>query len=206
MKFLFDLFPVILFFAMFKWGESNPEAALALSDRYLSALIAGGTTTLQQAPILLATAIAIVGTAAQILYLLARGKKVEPMLWISLAIIVVFGGATIYFHNETFIMWKPTVLYWLFAAVLLGSQVLFRQNLIRKMMEKQIALPTEVWHKLNLSWAAFFITMGLINLYVAYSYSASFWVNFKLFGFTGLMLAFVIAQSLMLSKYVKDPQ
>src|SRR5690606_29832005 len=89
MKFLFDLFPVILFFAMFKWGEGNPEAALALSDRYLSALIAGGSTTLQQAPILLATAVAILATVAQILYLIARGRRIEPMLWISLGVIAV---------------------------------------------------------------------------------------------------------------------
>ncbi|HVL76204.1 MAG TPA: septation protein A [Noviherbaspirillum sp.] len=204
MKFLFDLFPVILFFAMFKWGESNPEAALALSDRYLSALIAGGGATVEQAPILLATAVAILATAAQILYLVARGKKVESMLWISLAIIAVFGGATIYFHNETFIMWKPTVLYWLFAGVLLGAQALFGRNLIRQMLEKQVALPGPVWHRLNLSWAAFFVAMGLVNLYVAYSFSQSTWVNFKMFGFTGLMLAFVIAQSMMLSKYIKE--
>jgi len=206
MKFLFDLFPVILFFAMFKWGENNPDAALALSDRYLSGLIAGGSATLQQAPILLATAVAILATVAQILYLVARGRKIEPMLWVSLGVIAVFGGATIYFHNETFIMWKPTVLYWVFAAALLGSQILFGRNLIRQLMEKQIALPGGVWHRLNLSWAAFFIAMGLINLYVAYSFSPSTWVNFKLFGFTGLMLAFVVAQSLMLSKYIKDPQ
>ena len=206
MKFLFDLFPVILFFVMFKWGESNPEAALALSDRYLSALIAGGSATLQQAPILLATAIAILATIAQIVYVLARGRKVDSMLWVSLGVITVFGGATIYFHNETFIMWKPTVLYWLFASVLLGSQILFRRNLIRQLMEKQIALPGSVWHRLNLSWAAFFVAMGLINLYVAYTFSQSTWVNFKLFGFTGLMVAFVVVQSLMLSRYVKDPQ
>lgn len=204
MKFLFDLFPVILFFVMFKWGESNPEAALALSDRYLSALIADGSATLQQAPILLATAVAILATVAQIAYLVVRGKKVEPMLWISLAIIAVFGGATIYFHNETFIMWKPTVLYWLFAGALLFSQLVFDRNLIRQMMEKQIALPGAVWHRLNLSWAAFFTAMGLINLYVAYSFSQSTWVNFKLFGFTGLMLAFVIAQSMLLSKHIKE--
>jgi len=206
MKFLFDLFPVILFFVMFKWGENNPDAALALSDRYLSGLIADGTSTLTQAPILLATAIAIIATALQILYLLARRKKVEPMLWVSAGIIALFGGATIYFHNETFIMWKPTVLYRLFAAVLLGAQILFRKNLIRQMMEKQIELPANVWHRLNLSWAAFFTAMGLVNLYVAYSFSQSTWVNFKLFGFTGLMVAFIIGQSLLLSKYIKDPQ
>jgi intracellular septation protein len=204
MKFLFDLFPVILFFGMFKWGESNPAAAQALSDQYLSMLIAGGSASASQAPILLATAIAIVATMGQIAYLVVRGKKIEPMLWLSLAIIAVFGGATIYFNNETFIKWKPTVLYWLFGAVLLGSQAFFRKNLIRMMMEKQIALPGEVWHKLNLSWAAFFAAMGLINLYVVYTFSTGTWVNFKLFGFTGLMLVFIIGQSLLLSKHIKD--
>ena len=198
MKFLFDLFPVILFFVMFKWGENNPDAALALSDRYLSGLIADGTSTLTQAPILLATAIAIIATALQILYLLARRKKVEPMLWVSAGIIALFGGATIYFHNETFIMWKPTVL--------LGAQILCRKDVTRQLMEKQCEVPTTVWHRLNLSWAAFFTAMGLVNLYVAYSFSQSTWVNFKLFGFTGLMVAFIIGQSLLLSKYIKDPQ
>ncbi|HEY4541848.1 MAG TPA: septation protein IspZ, partial [Noviherbaspirillum sp.] len=91
-------------------------------------------------------------------------------------------------------------------AVLLGAQILFRKNLIRQMMEKQIELPANVWHRLNLSWAAFFTAMGLVNLYVAYSFSQSTWVNFKLFGFTGLMVAFIIGQSLLLSKYIKDPQ
>jgi intracellular septation protein len=204
MKFLFDLFPVILFFGMFKWGESNPEAAQSLGQLYLSALVSDGQVTTAQAPILLATAIAIIATLGQIGYLLARGKKVDTTLWVSLAIIVFFGGATIYFHNETFIKWKPTVLYWCFAAVLLFSQILLRKNLIRTMMEKQISLPDGIWQRLSLSWIAFFIAMGLLNLYVAFNFSTASWVNFKLFGGMGLMFAFVIAQSLLLSKYVKD--
>lgn len=206
MKFLFDLFPVILFFAMFKWGESNPDAAQGLAQQYLSGLVSGGTATLEQSPIMLATAIAILATFAQIAYLVIRGKKIDNMLWLSLAIITLFGGATIYFHNETFIKWKPTVLYWCFATALLAGPLFFGKNLIRLMMEKQIALPDPVWHRLSLSWVAFFIAMGLVNLYVAYSFSTAFWVNFKLFGFTGLMFAFIIAQSLLLSKYVKDPR
>jgi intracellular septation protein len=206
MKFLFDLFPVILFFGVFKWGEGHPEAAQAFVQQYLSGMISGsgGGAGLAQAPIMLATAVAIVATIGQILYLLARGRKVDNMLWVSLAIITVFGGATIYFHNETFIKWKPTVLYWAFGAALLISQALLGKNLIRLMMEKQITLPDGVWQRLNLAWAAFFSVMGVVNLYVAYSFSTAAWVNFKLFGFTGLMLAFVIAQSLLLSKYVKD--
>lgn len=204
MKFLFDLFPVILFFGVFKWGEGHPEAAQSFVQQYLSGMIVDGGASLAQAPIMLATAVAIIATMGQIIYLLARGRKVDNMLWVSLVIITLFGGATIYFHNETFIKWKPTVLYWAFGAALLISQALLGKNLIRLMMEKQITLPDGVWQRLNLSWAAFFSAMGLINLYVAYNFSTATWVNFKLFGFTGLMLAFVIAQSLFLSKYVKD--
>ncbi|GGI52933.1 septation protein A [Oxalicibacterium solurbis] len=206
MKFLFDLFPVILFFGVFKWGEGNAQAAQAVGQQYLSGLVSGGEVTLAQAPILLATAIAIVATVVQIGWLLLRGKKVDTTLWLSLAIIVVFGGATIYFHNETFIKWKPTVLYWCFAAALLFSQIVLKKNLIRTMMEKQMSLPDGIWRRVNLSWVAFFLTMGLLNLYVAFNFSTDSWVNFKLFGSMGLMLVFIVVQSLMLSKYIKEPQ
>lgn len=205
MKFLFDLFPVILFFGVFKWGENNSDSAQALVEQYLSWMVSAGGSGAAQAPIMLATAVAIVATFAQIGWLLLRGKKVDTMLWVSLAIITVFGGATIYFHNETFIKWKPTVLYWSFGVALLIAQALFRKNLIRLMMEKQVSLPDGIWQRLNVSWAAFFVAMGAVNLYVAYSFSTATWVNFKLFGFTGLMFAFVIGQSLFLSKYIKDP-
>jgi intracellular septation protein len=204
MKFLFDLFPVILFFSVFKWGESHAGTAQSFVEQYLSAFVAGGGVTAAQAPILLATAVAIVATIGQIAYLLARRKKVDGMLWLSLTIIVFFGGATIYFNNETFIKWKPTVLYWCFGAVLLISQVLFRKNLIRTMMEKQIALPDFVWQRLSLAWAVFFAGMGLLNLYVAFNFPTATWVNFKLFGGMGLMFVFVVGQSVFLSKYMKD--
>ncbi|MDB5840242.1 MAG: septation protein [Herminiimonas sp.] len=205
MKFLFDLFPVILFFGVFKWGENNPDAAQTLIGQYLSGFISGGAVSATQAPILLATAVAIIATLGQIGYLLARRKKVDTMLWISLAIITVFGGATIYFNNETFIKWKPTVLYWFFAAALIAGQFVFQKNFIRVMMAKQFSLPDMIWDRLNLAWAGFFAAMGVVNLFVAYNFSTNAWVNFKLFGFTGLMFAFVICQSLILSKYMKDP-
>ncbi|HEV7856458.1 MAG TPA: septation protein A [Herminiimonas sp.] len=206
MKFLFDLFPVILFFAVFKWGEGNADAAQSFGQHYLSGLVSGGQVSLTQAPILLATAIAIIATFVQIGYLLVRGKKVDTTLWISLVIIGIFGGATIYFHNENFIKWKPTVLYWCFAAVLLFSQMFLKKNLIRAMMEKQMSLPDGIWQRVNLAWVAFFVTMGLLNLYVAFNFSLASWVNFKLFGGTGLMFIFIVAQSLILSKHMKDPQ
>src|SRR4051812_33289473 len=118
MKFLFDLFPVILFFITFKLGKVNPDAAQSIVDQTLSGLVSGGVVANGQAPMLLATAITIIATFVQIGYLLLRKKKVDGMLWASLGLISVFGGATIYFNNPSFIKWKPTVLYWLFAAVL----------------------------------------------------------------------------------------
>ena len=177
MKFLFDLFPVILFFIAFK-----------LQGIYV------------------ATAVAIAASFAQIGWLWLRRRKIDAMLWVSLAIIVVFGSATLLLHDETFIKWKPTVLYWMFALVLSVSAVFFRKNLIRSMMGEQMQLPDAAWSKLNFSWAGFFACMGFLNLYVAFNYSTDTWVNFKLFGGMGLMLAFVIGQGLFLAKYVEPKE
>jgi len=177
MKVLFDLFPIILFFAAYK-----------IADIYV------------------ATAVAIVATFAQIAWVKLRRGKVDRMLWISLAIIVVFGGATLLLHDPTFIKWKPTVLYWAFAVVLLGSDLLLKKNLIRAMMQQQLTLPEPVWTRLNLSWAGFFAVMGVINLYVAFNYSENTWVNFKLFGGIGLMVVFVVIQGLMLSRFVENEE
>lgn len=206
MKFLFDLFPVILFFAVFKWSEGHAAAAQDFVSHYMAGFVSGGAVGPSQAPILLATAVAIAATLLQIGYLLARKRKVDTMLWISLAIITVFGGATIYFHDETFIKWKPTVLYWSFATVLLVSQLFMQKNLIRTMMEKQLALPDALWGRVGLAWVGFFIAMGLLNLYVAFNYTTEQWVNFKMFGGMGLMFAFIVGQSLLLSKYIKETE
>lgn len=175
MKFLFDMFPVILFFVAFKFWGIYP-----------------------------ATAVAIGATLLQIGWLIFKKRKIEPMLWVSLGVIVVFGGATLLLQNETFIKWKPTVLYWLFAAALGIGALIFKKNLIRAMMGKQVTLPEPVWAKLLLSWIAFFIVMGVLNLYVAFNYSTDTWVNFKLFGGMGLMLLFVIGQALMLAKHMQE--
>ncbi|MFM7761241.1 MAG: inner membrane-spanning protein YciB, partial [Burkholderiaceae bacterium] len=108
MRLLFDLFPVILFISVFKFAGAQPEAAQAFASQYLSFLVVDGAISAQQAPILLATAVAILATLAQVVWLLLRRRHVDTMLWVSLVIIVVFGGATIYFHDELFIKWKPT--------------------------------------------------------------------------------------------------
>jgi len=175
MKFLFDLFPVIVFFAAFK-----------LADIYV------------------ATAVAIGATFLQIGLLALLGRRIEPMLWVSLAIIVVFGGATLLLRDETFIKWKPTVLYWLFGAVLAGSALLLRRNLMRSMLGSQVQLPEPVWARLNWSWVGFFAFMGVANLLVAFNFSTDQWVNFKLFGGTGLMLVFVVVQALFLARHLPE--
>ena len=199
MKFLFDLLPVILFFAAYKIGGANPDAAHALAAGWL-----GDGIAVSQAPILIATFVAILGTVLQIALVWVKHRKVDTMLWVSLAIIVVFGGATLFFHNPTFIKWKPTVLYWFFATALLVSAYGLRKNLIRTMLEAQMKLPEPLWSPLNLAWAGFFAVMGCLNLLVAYNFSEETWVNFKLFGGMGLMLVFVLAQGMLLSRYIEE--
>ena len=208
MKLLFDLFPVILFFAMFRWGEGHAASAQSILQDYFNGLISGGAPTLQQAPILLATIVTIAATVAQIGYLLFRRKKVDGMLWISFVVVTVFGGLTIYFHNETFIKWKPTMLYWCYAMALLVRQLVFKKNLTRSfisVLEEEFAIPESVWSKLNVIWILFFAAMGGLNLVIAYNFSTETWVNFKLFGSMGMMFLFMLAQIIYLSKYNKNP-
>jgi intracellular septation protein len=207
MKFLFDLFPVILFFLVYKLGESHQEAAHALAIQYMGGLISGGNVSPEQSPIMLATAVGIVATVLQIGYLLARGRKVDGMLWLSLGVIVVMGGATIYFHDQNFILWKPTILYWAFALALFVAQFGFGKNLMRKAMEQQIKLPDPVWNRVGLAWMVFFVAMGILNLvmaFVVFKGNTGGWVSFKLFGFTGIFFAFVVIQTLMLSKHIQE--
>lgn len=175
MKFLFDLFPIILFFIAFKaWN------------------------------IYAATGVAIAASLLQVGWMALRRRKVDPMLWVSLAIVVVFGGATLVLHNETFIKWKPTALYWAFAIGLLVAQYGFGKNLIETMMEQQIALPHPVWSRLSVAWAVFFALLGVLNLLIAFHFSTDQWVNFKVFGSAACMVVFIVAQSLWLARYVEE--
>ena len=204
MKFLFDLLPVFLFFSAFKFYEPRKEAAAALLNGVFGSLGLAGAFVPEQSPILVATVVVILATAAQIAWVRLRHGKVDCMLWTSLALVVFLGGMTLVFRDETFIKWKPTVLYWIFALVLLVSATLLRKNLIRKMLEEQVVLPEPLWGRLNLAWAGFFAMMGVANLFIAFNYPTDIWVNFKLFGGMGLMLAFIVAQGLWLAKYVEE--
>ncbi len=180
MKFLFDLFPIILFFIAFK-----------LADIYT------------------ATIVAMVATIAQILWVYIRHRKIDAMQWISLTMIVVFGSLTIFLHDKTFIQLKPTALYWLFSSALFISAQFFQKNWIQVLMSKQITINSPnaktIWGKLNFAWSLFFLFLGALNLYVAFQYSEEAWVNFKLFGSTGLLLIFVIAQGVWLTRHMDIP-
>ena len=175
MKLLVDFFPILLFFLVFK--------------------------TLG---IYAATAVAIVATVAQIAWLRWLNGRVEAMQWLSLGVIVVFGGATLVAQDETFIKWKPTVLYWLMGGGLLVAEYVFKRNGIRALMGSQLELPDNVWRHLLHAWAGFFSVMGVINLWVAYHFDTDTWVNFKLFGGLGLMVLFVLGQAVYLSKHMKQ--
>lgn len=197
-KTLFDLFPVILFFIVFKLAGSNPDLAQAWANSI------GYLVDPKQLPVLLATAATIAATIIQITWVKWHHGKVDTMLWVSFALIAVLGGATLLLHNENFIKWKPTALYWVFAATLLFSNLLFKKNLMRTMLQEKLTLPTRVWNRVNLSWSLFFVVLGITNLYVAFNFSTDAWVNFKLFGATGMMLVFVLLQAMMLAKYVDE--
>ncbi len=202
MKLLFDLFPVILFFATFKYYGSNPEGAADL----VGSLLGSAVLDVKQAPILLATIVVIAATIAQIAWVHFRHGKVDKMLWVSLVLVSVFGGMTLIFQDETFIKWKPTILYWVFAGSMAFAALVLKKNPIKAMLGEQMTLPEPVWGKVNLSWIVFFLFMGVLNLVIAFNFSTDTWVNFKLFGGMGLLLLFVLGQGLLLAKYVEDKQ
>ncbi|MHB1075826.1 septation protein A [Thiobacillus sp.] len=197
-KLLFDLFPIIVFFIAYKLGDANADATRTL----LAGLGLAQPTGVGEKPgIYLATLVAIVASVGQIAWVKLRGHKADTMMWVSLGIIVLFGGATLWLHDESFIKWKPTVLYWVFAGIIFGAAA-FGRNVIKSVMDEQMELPDAAWGRLNASWGGFFAFMGVANLFVAFNFSTDTWVDFKLFGSLGLMLVFVIGQSMMLTKYL----
>jgi len=204
MKLILDFLPILMFFAVFKYGEGHSEWAAAFASQHLGFMVSGGVVGPKEAPVLLATVVVVVSTLAQVAWLLARRQKVHMMLWVSLALVTVLGAATVWFHSDTFIKWKPTGLYWVMGLAFWASQTFFRKNLVQSLMGTQFDLPAAVWQRLNIAWVAFFGLMGLLNLYVAYSFETTTWVNFKLFGITGLMLVFMVGQGLYLGKHLKD--
>jgi intracellular septation protein len=202
MKLLLDFLPLLLFFGSFKYAESHKDWAALFASEHFGFMVSGGKVGPEEAPVLLATLVVMAATLLQALVLKLRGKKIDLMLWISLGLVVTLGGATIWFHNETFIKWKPTGLYWGMALVFLLSDKLMGKNLLKSMLGEEIQMPAAIWSRLNLAWVGFFAAMGVLNLYVAYNFSTSSWANFKVFGSTGLMLVFTLAQGLYMGRHI----
>ncbi len=177
MKFLFDLFPIVLFFAAYK-----------MYDIYVATAVAIGAAFLQTGLFWL------------------KHRKFEKMHVITLGILVVFGGLTLILRDPVFIKWKPTVVNWLFGATFLASRFFGERTLIERMMGHAITVPAPIWLRLNWAWVLFFLAMGIINIYVAYTYSEETWVNFKLFGMMGMTLVFVFAQAFYLGRYMETEE
>ena len=174
MQFVGDYFPLILFFAAFKlWG------------------------------IFIATAVAIAASVVQIAYFRWRRGRVAAVHWVSLAIIAIFGGATLWLQNETFIKWKPTVLYWVFALALSIGRVVFRRNLISALL-KNLALPDAVWSRVTWGWVLFLVAMGAVNLYVAENFTTDAWVNFKVWGGIGLFMLAAVGTVASVARYLPE--
>jgi len=177
MKLLFDFFPILLFFMAFK-----------LYDIYV------------------ATAVAIIAAIAQIVWFWFRHRRVEPMHVVTMALITIFGGATLLLHDEVFIKWKPTILYWGMALAFLGSHYIGSKNLTQRMMDKAVTLKVDIWGRLNLMWVLFWTFLGIANLYVMYNFDTATWVNFKLFGLMGLMIVFIVGQSIYMAPYIESEE
>jgi len=179
MKFLFDFFPILLFFIAYKAYD-----------------------------IYVATAVAIIAAFIQVGWFWLQFRRFEKMHVITLLLITVLGGATLLLQDPNFIKWKPTVVNWLFGVVFIGSQFIGKKTIVQRMMEASVELPAAIWTKLNLAWAVFFIFLGFLNLYVAFSghYDMDAWVNFKMFGMIGLTFVFIIGQAFFIGRYIKEPE
>lgn len=199
MKLVLDFLPIVIFFLVYK---SAPEVVSLISPLLSEEQIRLFTDM----PIILATLVLIPATLLQVVYVRLTTGKVEKMHLVTLALVVILGGATIALQDKTFIMWKPTVVNWLFAAAFLGSQWFTSKSLLQRMMDQALTLPDNVWVRLNYAWVTFFVISGLANLYVAYQFSEEIWVDFKLFGLLGLTVLFIIGQSLFLYRYMNHEE
>ena len=174
MKLLLDFFPIVFFFIAYKF-----------------------------AGIYIATATAILIACLQVIYTYIKTRHIDSMQMLTLVLLIVLGGATLWFHNEMFIKWKPSIINWILSIIFIGSECFGQKPFIQQLMLKaEIDLPAQIWQRLNRAWAGFFMAMGCINLYIIYHFNTDIWVNFKLFGMLGLTLLFVICQSVYLAKHI----
>ena len=183
MKLLFDFFPLLLFFIAYKAYD-----------------------------IYVATAVAIAASFAQVGWYWWRHRRFETTHLVGLGVIAVLGGLTLLLRDDTFIKWKPTIVYWVLALLVLGSHFVGKKTLIERLLGSQISLPDKVWMRQNLSWGLFFVVLGALNLYVAFYYALELdaaarqeiWVNFKVFGLMALTLVFIVIQAMGMARHLQE--
>jgi intracellular septation protein len=173
MKFLFDFFPIMLFFAFYKYLGIFP-----------------------------ATAAAIITTLMQLIWVRYKTGKYQKTLLISFLSILILGGTSILLQDEMFIKWKTTCVYWLLALAFLFSRLFSKKTFIEQLVQQSISLPRKIWQQLNIAWVVFFTLMGLLNLFVVYNFDTDTWVNFKFFGTFGLTLVFILGQGIYMTKHI----
>lgn len=206
MKLLLDFLPLILFFSSYQYAKGHVAWAAAFTTEHFGFMVSGGTVGTEEAPVLLATLVVMIATLAQVAILKLMRRKIDLILWISLALVMTLGALTVWFHNKTFIMWKPTGLYWAMALTFWVSQAFFGRNLIRSMLGAELTLPDAIWATLNRAWIVFFGCMGVLNLVVAYNTTEATWVSFKAYGATALIVLFTLAQGVYMSKHLPEPE
>ena len=202
MKLIFDILPVLFFFATYKITGKLPDQGAGFATHWLGGVVQGGIVAPTEAPALLATAVVIVATLAQVIWYKAAKQKIHLMLWVSTAMIIVFGALAVWFHNQMFIMWKPSIAFWLSGLIFWASQAFFHKNIWRSTLGDEFVAPDTVWQRFNFSWVAFFALMGLLNLVVVYFFR-DYWVSFHAFGSTALSLVFGAAAFYYLGKHVE---
>jgi intracellular septation protein len=204
LKVLLDLLPVVVFFTVFFVANRAPSQMLQAWAAVLPGSVAVPAGALPDiVPLVLATACAMVATAIQVTWLLVRRATVAASVWISAASIAVLGGLTVWLRNEWFIKWKPTLLYWAFAAVLICGHWIWKRNLLGALFSSELQLPQVAWDRLLIAWTAFFLVLGCLNLVVAYQFSTATWVTFKTFGLLGLTLAYSISTGVYVARHLK---
>lgn len=203
MKILLDFLPLAFFYLAFNYGEAHREWAAAFTTSTFGFMVAGGTVGPDEAPVLLATVVVVLATLVQVLILKLRRQKIDAILWISFALVVVLGALTVYLHSKIFIKWKVTGVYWAMALGFWTAERFFKTNVLKTMLA-DLTLPEPVWKRLNLAWILFSLGMGSLNLLIVYTMSDAAWANFKAFGTIGLTLVFTLAQGVYLAKHLPD--
>jgi intracellular septation protein len=204
MKLFLDFLPLLLFFGTYQFGKFNKDWAAAFATQHLGFAVSGGIVGAEEAPVMLATVVVILATAAQVAWMKWHKRKIDLMLWISLTLVIILGSATVWLHDAMFIKWKPSIAFWVMATIFWVSERFFHRNLLRNTMGSEIHLPDLVWRRLLGGWIGFFVLMGALNLWVAYAFSTDAWANFHTFGTYALMAVFIVSQALYIGRHMPD--